>query len=388
VKILHVIIGLGAGGAEQMMRRLIESHRGSSEFHHCVVSLTTPGVLGAALGAAGVDVQALGMRGILSGLITMLRLTRLIRRIQPDVVQTWMYHADLIGGLAARAAGNRHIIWGIRSTDILKGTSYTTFVVRRICAPLSRLIPAVIVCAAEASRISHAAIGYDESKMVVIANGFELPEPPRNLEHRSAFRAGQGWCDEEIVVGCIGRFNSYKDHANFVRAAGLLAKRYTSVRFLMIGKGIDLENEKLRELIASTGFADKFKLLGFRQDVWNCLNAMDVFCLSSRSEGFPNVVGEAMSVGLPCVATDVGDIRTLLSDTGVIVPKEDASALCEGLAQIVKMPRALREAMGQRGRNRVIEEFSMARATDRYQAIYRSLSERVIPESSRTTEPS
>src|SRR5258708_34207675 len=116
----------------------------------------------------------------------------------------------------------------------------------------------------------------------------------------------------------------------------------------MIGEGIDLENEELRELVASTGFADKFKLLGFRQDVWNCLNAMDVFCLSSRSEGFPNVVGEAMSVGLPCVATDVGDIRTFLSDTGVIVPMEDASVLWEGLAQIFKMQRGWRETRWQR----------------------------------------
>src|SRR5260370_8620397 len=150
-----------------MLRRLIESHRGSSEFHHCVVSLTTPGVLGAALGAGGVDVQALGMRGILSGPITMLRLTRLIRRIQPDVVQTWMYHADFIGGLAARAAGNRHIIWGIRGTDMLEGTSYTTFVVRRICAPLSRLIPAVIVFVADASALSHSANRNYHAKIVL-----------------------------------------------------------------------------------------------------------------------------------------------------------------------------------------------------------------------------
>jgi glycosyltransferase involved in cell wall biosynthesis len=208
-------------------------------------------------------------------------------------------------------------------------------------------VPAAIICAAEASRITQAAIGYDQS------------------EH--------GWSDDEFVVGCVGRFNYYKDHANFVNAAGLLAKQNPSARFLMVGKGIDFNNTELRDLIVETGFPDKFKLLGFRDDVLNCLNALDVFCLSSRSEGFPNVVGEAMSIGIQCVATDVGDVRTLLSQSGIVVPKENPSALCAGLSQIFELPRSVREAMGQRGRNRIIAEFSTAKVRERFDAIYMSL---------------
>ena len=375
VKILHVIIGLGSGGAEHMLRRLVESQRDSSGFRHTIVSLTTLGNVGATLSARGVSVHTLGLNGVLNAPGTLLRLIRLIRRLQPDVVQTWMYHADLIGGLAARAAGQRKIIWGIRSTDMLRGTAYKTYAIRLICARLSRLVPAVIVCAAEASRLSHTAIGYDPSKMVVIANGFELRDGLPNPEQRRIFRETHGLRDDDVVVGCVGRYNLYKDHENFVRAAGLLANRYESVRFLMVGRGVELGNAKLRELIAATGLADRFRLLGFREDVWNCLNAMDVFCLSSRSEGFPNVVGEAMSIGIPCVATDVGDVRTLLADTGIVVPKENSSALCQGLADVVSMPPGLREAMGRRGRRRVLDEFSLARACEKFAAIYKSLAE-------------
>lgn len=388
MRILHVIIGLGAGGAEHMLHRLVASHHGSSEFHHSVVSLTDAGELGSALIANGVDVRTLGMRGFLTAPMTLVRVANIIRRQQPDIVQTWMYHADLIGGLAARMVGNKRIIWGIRNTDMIKGTAYGTFAIRRICALLSHRIPAIIVCAADAARRSHVAIGYDQSKMVVVANGFEVPVPSLISTDRRAFRAHYGWSDDKVVIGCVGRFNYYKDHANFVKAAGMLARRCQSVRFLMVGKGLDLGNTELTKLINGTGFANRFQLLGFREDVPNCLGAMDVFCLSSRSEGFPNVVGEAMSIGIPCVVTDVGDVRVLLSNTGIIVQKENAQALCDGLAQIVEMPPALREAMGQQGQSRLIGEFSMAKAREKFEAIYESLTSRAtLLETSRTIRP-
>ena len=222
-----------------MLCRLIESHRGSLEFRHDVVSLTDLGELGSALIAGGINVQAMKMRGMTSLPSIMFKLTKLIRHVQPDLVQTWMYHADVIGGVAARAAGNRKVIWGIRSADMIKGTAYSTHIIRRVCALLSRMVPAIIVCAAEASRISHAAIGYEQSKMVVIPNGFELPDTGALEKQRHAFRTECRWSDDEFVVGSVGRFNYYKDHANFVRAAGLFVKQYPSARFLMVGKGLD-----------------------------------------------------------------------------------------------------------------------------------------------------
>lgn len=374
MKILHIIVGLGVGGAETALKRLIDSHAGNRQFQHSVVSLTTTGEIGDALRASGVKVQSLEMRGLWDIPLALWRLRELIRAHRPDIVHTWMYHADLMGGLAARAAGNTKVIWGVRSTDIFRGTSRSTGLVRHVCALLSHWVPCLIVCAAESSRQAHLAAGYEPSRIVVIPNGFDVARLVASNAQRRAMRGACGWCDSEIVVGCVGRFNPYKDHDNFVRAARVLAERFPAVRFLMVGRGIERGNPELSAWIASTGYAERFVLLGERSDVAVCLSAMDVFCLSSRSEGFPNVVGEAMAMGVPCVVTDVGDAAMLVADTGIVVPKEDSIALAEGLARLINMPAEARRRRGMQGRERIDAEFSMVSARERFEAAYKSVS--------------
>jgi glycosyltransferase involved in cell wall biosynthesis len=216
-------------------------------------------------------------------------------------------------------------------------------------------------------------VGYQRSKLVVIANGFDTAALGKSRERRSELRRASNWSDNEIVVGCVGRFNHYKDQENFVRAAGILSKRFANVRFLMIGEGIDSNNTELLGWIKATRQADRFKLLGHQSDVAGWLAATDVFCLSSRSEAFPNVVGEAMGVGVPCVVTDVGDAALLVGDTGIVVPKEDSSALAEGLARMIQAPANVRRSLGERATQRIMIEFSMDRARKRFEAIYSSL---------------
>jgi glycosyltransferase involved in cell wall biosynthesis len=174
VKVVHVIIGLNIGGAELMLKRLIESHREQPGIEHSVISLTDRGVLGEQLAKQGVAVHCLGMSSIIKGPATFFQLRKLLQTLRPDVVHTWMYHADLLGGLAARSIGIRNIILCIRSTDIRKGGSKVTLLIRKLCAWLSRPLPRVIVCAADASRKVHEAVGYAPNKMQVMPNGFEI----------------------------------------------------------------------------------------------------------------------------------------------------------------------------------------------------------------------
>ncbi|PWF48900.1 glycosyltransferase family 4 protein [Massilia glaciei] len=369
MKIQHIIIALHTGGAELMLKRLIESHRGSG-YEHSVISITGIGTIGHQLRECGIDVHAVGMSGTRGIPRALLHLVRLLRERKPDVVQTWMYHADLIGGLAARIAGNRNIIWGIRTTDVHAGGKRTTTLVRQMCARLSRWVPHMIVCAAQASRRSHAAIGYDDARMVVIPNGFDFTRMAASAEQRAGLRQACGFGAQHVVVGTLGRFNLAKDQQNFVRAAGLLASSHPQLRFLMVGRDVDAANAELANWIARTGHGERFVLLGERTDVPVCLSAMDIFCLSSRTEGFPNVVGEAMSMCLPCVVTDVGDARMLVADTGVVVPKEDSEALAGGVGQMLAMAPEARAQLGRLGRMRVNEEFSIERARERFEALY------------------
>jgi len=372
-QVLHVIIGLNVGGAEMMLKRLVELQPDTGDFRHLVVSLADVGTLGSQLQANGVVVHALGMRSALGIPLAFWRLIRMIRSVQPNIVQTWMYHADLLGGLAARLSGHGNVLWGIRTTDIRAGGSTATVIVRWLCARLSRWVPQMIVCAAEASRQSHIAVGYDATKMVVIPNGYDFSWLRASADERKSLREQCGINQNEVVVGSLGRFHAVKDQENFVRVAGLLASQYSQLRFLMVGRGLDWDNLQLVDWIDRTGCKERFVLLGERKDVPQCLAAMDIFCLHSRTEGFPNVLAEAMAMGLPCVTTDVGDAAMLLADTGVVVPKEDSAALAQGVERLLALDQDALHALGMRAKARVEAKFSMARARERFEAIYRQV---------------
>jgi glycosyltransferase involved in cell wall biosynthesis len=370
MKLLHVIVALNADGAELMLQRLIESHIEQPRFRHIVCSLTTTGKVGEQLSARGIDVHVLGMRSALGFPRALWRLVKLIRTSRPDIIQTWMYHADFLGGLAGWLAAHKRIVWGVRTTEVKSGGSRATVLLRKICAWLSYFVPQTIVCAAEASRRAHVSVGYDARRMLVVPNGFDVARFCASPEQRAAIRSQCGFQSDSLVIGILGRFHPVKDHQNFVRAAGLLAARYPNVRFMMVGRELDADNRELAAWIGQTGHESRFALLGERSDVPAYLSAMDVFCLSSRTEGFPNVVGEAMAMGLPCVVTDVGDAAMLVTDTGVVVAKEDADALAAGLSRVIDMTPEGRARLGQMAKARIHAEFTMARARERFEDIY------------------
>ena len=372
IRVCHVIVGLNVGGAESMLKRLIESKPASIP-EAVVVSLTSLGVIGESLRARGVCVHTLGMSSLWHSPIALWRLIRLIRQYRPVIVQTWMYHADLLGGVAARMAGNRYVIWGIRTTDIRAEGSFGTVIVRWLCARLSSWVPQVIVCAAEASRQSHIAVGYDATKMVVVPNGCDFAWLKASFEERQSLREQCDINQNEVVLGSLGRFHADKDQENFVRSAALLAPQYPKLRFLMVGRGLDWNNAQLVNWIDRTGFKNRFVLLGERKDVPQCLAAMDIFCLHSRTEGFPNVLAEAMAMGLPCVTTGVGDAAILLADTGVVVPQGDSAALAQGVERLLALEHDARHALGMRAKALVEAKFSMARARERFEEIYRQV---------------
>jgi glycosyltransferase involved in cell wall biosynthesis len=376
IRLVHVIVGMSNGGAEMMLRRLVEENlKNASGFQNVVISLTSIGDHGAALREQGVPVYELGLRGPIGLFSGLFRLTGLLRKIRPQIVQTWMVHSDFLGGLAARLVGVPCVIWGIRTTDYSVESS-STRAVRWLCARLSRVIPDKIVCAAQASLESSAKAGYALDKLIVISNGFDVGSLRLNVGAGIAVRQKLGIAPDAPVIGCLGRYNPAKDHANFVQAAARLAADYPACRFLMVGRDLTVCNSQLMELIRATGFANHFILLGERSDPAACLNAMDVFVLSSCTEGFPNVLGEAMAMGVPCVSTNVGDAAVLLGNTGEIVPARNSLALATAIRRLLDLPLAERQAQGAKGCERVERYFSMVTAARRFADLYASLAAR------------
>lgn len=376
LRVLHIITGLGQGGAESVLFRLATYPEANVE--HVVVSLTDEGIYGERLRAAGVAVHVLGMKRGRVSLGGFLALRALVAAERPDAVQTWMYHADLIGGLAARLAGVRAIAWGIRNSgEHLERSSRSARMVLRACALLSGRIPKAIVCAAQKSAERHADKGYDRARMVVIANGYDLSRYAPNAEARSRVRAQWGVPQDVPAIGCVARWDPLKDHANLLRAIAALVRdgRDAGLRCVLIGRGMDTDNAELGALVDKLGLRDRLVLAGPSDDVPAAMNGLDLHVLSSCAEGFPNVVAEAMACGVYCVVTDVGDAAYIIGDAGVVVPPEQPEALARGIETALREVAARgRERAGEAGRARVLENFDIARMVQSYIAVWRRIS--------------
>ncbi len=373
-KVLHIITDLDVGGAERILAALI-GPLGQAGFESTVLSLMRGGALAPVLREEGVTVHELGMKPGLPYPRALLRMARLIRAEQPDLVQTWMYHADLLGGLAARVVGGIPIVWGLHNTDLdPRHTKRATRWVVQACAALSRRLPTRIVSCSDAGVSIHVRQGYAAERFVSIPNGFDTtalhPHPP----YRTAVRAELGLAEDAILVGKVARFDPQKDHQNFVSAVGQLAGQHPNLHCVLVGKGCERNNETLAHWIDETGFAERFHLLGLRSDVGRLLAALDLMVLSSAfGEAFPLVIGEAMSCGVPCVATDVGDAARIIGGTGRVVAPHDAAAVAGAMQALLVLSTAEREALGAAARSRILEQFSLPAVAARYAALYGEL---------------
>lgn len=386
MKVSHVITGLRPEGAQAMLAKLVLATRGAG-VAHAIISLMDEGALGPALAAEGVRVSTLGMRAGVPAPGALLGLVRLLRRERPDVVQSWMYHADLLAGLAAPALGIP-LVWGIHHSDVEPGhVKPLTRVTRAVCARLSGVLPDRIVCAGEAARRSHAAIGYRRDRLVVIENGFDGARFRPDAAARARIRTELAIAPDAPVVGLVARFHPDKDHATFVGAAREVAGRVEGATFVLAGDGASAENAELRRWIAAAGLTARVRLLGRRADVPAVLAAVDVLASSSRAEAFPQVLGEAMLCGVPCAVTDCGDAREIVGTTGRVAPPRDPAALGAAIAELVSLPPPARAVLGEAARARILARYELRAVAARYQAVWAAVVEERARRAARAPAP-
>lgn len=373
MRIAFIITGLSTGGAEMMLFRLLE-RLDRQRFVPHVISLTNLGELAPRISALGIPVDAVGMKPGLPGLSGFLRLVRMLKRLNPDVVHTWMYHADLLGGLAARLAGVSAVGWCIRNSNLDEDkTRLSTRGVVRLCAAISQWLPSRILSCSEKARQIHVACGYAAEKMLVVPNGFDLARFKPDEDARKRIRSELGLDVDTPLVGLIGRFDPQKNHAGFLEAAGLLHRRMPHVHFLLAGQGIDTGNAVLMQAITQADVLANTHLLGLRSDIPELMAALDVLASSSYGEAFPNVLGEAMACGVPCAVTDVGDSACIVGDTGRVVASGDMAGLAAGLEALLALPVTEKALLGERARARVAEHFEIGTIVRRYEAFYEGL---------------
>lgn len=358
MKVLHLITGLQTGGAERMLANMaIAQQRAGGA--PVVVALCPGGSQYERLREAGVRTVTLGMRQGAPSLSGLIALARLLRGEAPDVVQSWMYHADLYALLGLWLSGRRRrtrLYWGLRCSDVdFRSYGIVLRITVRLCALLSRFTDGIVANSRAGVR-SHRRLGYDTRRMMVIDNGFDTDSFRPDPDQRRTMRQALGLPADAFVVGSVARLDEMKDFPTLRAALALL----DGVTCVAVGKGTEALADA-KGMIA----------LGERQDVPRLLNGFDALVSASAfGEGFSNAIGEAMATGLPVVATDVGDARRILGEGGCIVPPRDPAALAAAIARLRDDPAA-RRAMGKAARRRIEQEFSLQGSLDAFQALYR-----------------
>lgn len=370
IEILHLITSLDVGGTETMLHRLL-SFMDEQRFRNRVVCLTDMGWVGREMQRSGIPVDALNMptgRLVPGALAT---LWRLLRRQRPDIVQTWLYHSDLLGLVLGKAAGVKHLCWNIRCSYMdLDQYHATTRWTLRLCSLLSRF-PTRILTNSVAAKAFHIQLGYRRSGWSVIPNGFDLERfrPDPGAKASLLGELGLEGEAEPFLIGFMARYDPMKDHATFLEAAEQLLERGRNAHFVMAGAGVEPSNQALARRIPAR-WKKRFHLCGRRDDVERLTAGLDIATLASHGEGFPNVVCEAMACGVPCVVVDVGDSARIVEDPRLVVPPRRPDALARAWESVMDLPEEDRAQLGKDARRRIQTRFDIRQVARAYETLY------------------
>jgi glycosyltransferase involved in cell wall biosynthesis len=371
VKIAHIITGLEADGAETMLYKLLQ-YMNRSNFDPIVASLVDDGPLAVRIQELGVPVINCGMRPGFPNVAATLRLARVLRRFGPTLLQGWMYHGNLAAQVVAAALpGKTPVIWNIRGAHhILRDEKFMTAATIWLGARLSALPCRIISNSLASARLHERYLRFSRDRWLIIPNGFDLEMFAPSEDARAGLRCELGLAPDTLLIGLMGRYHPMKDHANFLRAAALFREKFPGIHFVLAGSGVDNRNGVLRGQLKSLQLAECTHLLGERKDMPRITAGLDIAGSASYSEAFPNVIGEAMSCGVPCVVTDVGDSAFLVGKTGLSVPPRDSAALAKAWMELAAGGSLLRRALGAAARERIATHFSMGSIAAQYEQTY------------------
>lgn len=334
--ILHIITGLRPSGAELVLYRLIlNDHRNT----HSVISLTQVDEIGTMLIKNGVDVYALEMQNFWNYAVGVLRLFSIVYKIQFDLIQSWMYHADVVASCISLLTG-KPVYWGVRNGTLsVKYSKSHTFLALKFCSFISHRIPKKIISCSNSAANTHVELGYDKARFIVIPNGFDTEIYKPNSASRLSIRSELSIPASLPVIGFVARFDPQKNHGLFLESASKALSSGIEFKILLVGRDMSSKNYLLSSMIKRYSLSNHVITIGPQRDIPSIMNCIDLLVsTSSFGEAFPNVLAEAMACGTPCLSTDVGDSRQIIGDTGWIVssyrPEEISVAIYRALLEI------------------------------------------------------
>ena len=334
MRVLHIITGLGLGGAEGVLYRLVLNDK---ENESIIISLSGESYYSDLFTCLGIKVYYLNMSPKGLNLRCIVDLIILIKKISPDVVQTWMYHANFLGGIITFLFFRKNIFWNLRATHVRSSRNLRFHLFIKLSAILSYCVPCKVICCSESVKLNHEKLGYDKNKTVVINNGYDLERFKFNVKSREAQRSKFKLTDDLKVFGMAARFHPQKDFDNLLKSFQILKLRgYHKFRLLLAGENITTNNTELLKIIKQYDLSENVLLLGIQGNIVEFMNTIDVYVSSSAfGEGFPNVLAEAMACEIPCITTDVGEAKDLVRKEGWVVPTQMPGLLAEAIIKAI-----------------------------------------------------
>tara|TARA_B100001250_G_C19805944_1_gene793292 strand:+ start:1699 stop:2817 length:1119 start_codon:yes stop_codon:yes gene_type:complete len=372
MRIIHIITGLHIGGAERMLEKLLIQEIDSK--NTLIISLSSIGEIGANLEKLGYDLVAIDLKKNLFSLIKgFFKIRRYIRAFKPNIVQTWLYHSNLIGSLASLFL-NINVVWNLRGTSIPQGFfSMTNFVII-VLSFLSYFMPKKIICCGASVKEAHRKMGFSDKKMIVIPNGYDFKNFKKNDAAGLKIRQKYNVKESDILIGSVGRFDPLKDHDNFIQACAMIRKHNKDIEFIIIGRDINSKNNALMSILIKHNMDDDIILIDEQKSLNSFYSAMDIFCLHSLSEGFPNVLVEAMANSLPCVSTDAGEAEIILNNSEYTVRVNNPIDLSKKLLSVAELSVEKRKQLGFNNSSRVKNKYDIRKIKKIYFDLYKQLS--------------
>ena len=291
---------------------------------------------------------------------------KIVKSFRPDIIQSWLYPADLVAGFTGKILGVP-VVWGVFSGHVsFKFYSASMYALIRMCGTLSSYLSRAIISCSAFGRRTHVGIGYPRTKFLYIPTGFEIA-PTQNRESRNHH-------SDAVTIGMLARWTIEKRHDRLIQAVADQIAIGQNVKLVLAGgRGVDARNPSLFQCLVDTEVIKDTELLGAIDDVEEFWNRIEIFCLFSDSEGLPTVIGEAMAHALPCLVSDVGDSRVLLADSDQICDLNNPSEIRQKLSRLVGMTLSARDVIGQRNRRRIQSHFSTEKMAQRYETAYKAI---------------
>jgi len=362
MKIIHIISGLGLGGAENTLYNLVKYNRDKNK--HIVISLSNKKFYEKKFNSIDVNIINLDFKNYF--LKSIFILLKTLKKIKPDIIQSWMYHAEFLT-IILKLIGYKKIFWNIRnSTPYSKNFKLKTKILIFINSLFSHIVPHKIISCSSLASKNHINIGYDKTKLIDIFNGVDL----KRFKIRNKITRKKN----EIIIGCVARWHPQKDYLNLIKSLNLLIhKNIYNWKCYLVGKGLDYQNTEVVMLIKKYGLHKHVKLMGPIEKVENFYNKIDFLVLPSKDgEGFPNVLAESYASGVMCISTDVGDAKRIINCKKYLVKPGNSYKLYKSILKMFNDQKRISVQNKLILRNRIKNKFSMKKMITKYNTVWKN----------------